>query len=236
MWLSPSKLSAMYQLICFDLDDTLWPCMPTIQYAEKSIYDWLIKNKPQIAEAYTVDQLREKRKQLLQQQPQLINDLSEARRVHLRQLATEFDDTDDWVDIAFNVFYEARQKVNLFDDVIPVLSTLKKNYQLVALTNGNAHIDKTGLSELFDFQLSAADVQAAKPDPAMFIRAIQQSGVTASQTLHVGDHPVHDIRGARNAGIDAVWMNRFDHPWDSTDTEPDLQFTNLFQLNDWLAT
>jgi len=226
----------MYQLICFDLDDTLWPCMPTIQYAEKSIYDWLMKNKPQIASAYNVDQLREKRKQLLQQQPQLINDLSEARRVHLRQLATEFDDTDDWVETAFDVFYQARQKVSLFEDVIPVLSDLKKNYQLVALTNGNAHIDKTGLSELFDFQVSAADVQAAKPHPAMFIRAIQQAGVSPSQTLHVGDHPVHDIRGARNAGIEAVWMNRLNHPWDSLDTEPEFQFTDLFQLNDWLAT
>lgn len=226
----------MYQLICFDLDDTLWPCMPTIQHAEKTLYDWLKSNKPKIAETYDSDQLREKRKLLLNEQPELINDLSAARRVHLRQLANEFNDTDDWIDVAFDIFYQARQKVNLFEDVIPVLSSLKENYTLVALTNGNAHISKTGLIDYFDFQVSAADVQAAKPHPAMFIKAIQQAGVSPAQTLHIGDHPVHDIRGARNAGIDAAWVNRFNQAWDSQEKEPKLQFSDLYQLKDWLAS
>lgn len=226
----------MYKLICFDLDDTLWPCMPTIQHAENSIYQWLVTHKPQIAQTYDIEQLRDKRKQLLKQQPELINDLSEARRVHLRQLAAEFNDSEDWIDTAFDVFYQARQNVNLFEDVIPVLSTLKKSYTLVALTNGNAHISKTGLSDYFDFQVSAADVQAAKPHPAMFVRAIQKAGVSPAQTLHIGDHPVHDIRGARNAGIDVVWVNRSDQVWNSQEKEPEYQFSDLYQLNDWLVS
>jgi len=225
----------MYKLICFDLDDTLWPCMPTIQVAEAAIYAWLSENKPQITEAYSNEELREKRKLLLKTQPQLINDLSEARRAHLRQLATEFNDSDEWIETAFDVFYQARQKVNLFDDVIPVLTSLKESYLLVALTNGNAHISHTGLADYFDFQVSAADVQAAKPHPAMFIKAMQQAGISPDKTLHVGDHPIHDIRGARNAGIDAVWINRFDQQWETEESAPELQFNNLYQLNDWLS-
>ncbi len=232
----------MYKLICFDLDDTLWPCMPTIQQAEQTLYNWLAQHKPQITGAYTTQQLREKRMQLIRAQPALMHDLSAARRVHLKQLADEFHDSDEWVETAFSVFYEARQKVNLFDDVLPVLSALKAQYTLAALTNGNAHISKTGLDAVFDFQVSAADVQLAKPDPAMFIRAMQQASVSAAQTLHVGDHPVHDIVGARNAGIDAVWIQRFEHTSESNrnllcdlKVQPVQHFTDLYQLQSWLS-
>jgi len=225
----------MYKLICFDLDDTLWPCMPTIHQAEQTLYDWLALHKPDITQVYTKDQLREKRLQLIQAQPKLIHDLSTARRVHLKQLASEFSDTDEWVESAFNIFYEARQKVTLFDDVIPILSSLKSQFALVALTNGNAHITKTGLAEYFDFQISAADVQAAKPDPAMFFSAMQKAGVSPQQTLHVGDHPLHDIQGARNAGIDVAWVRRFEQSWDLNEPQPEYQFTNLSQLQSWLS-
>ena len=225
----------MYKLICFDLDDTLWPCLPTIQFAEQAIYNWLSNNQPYITQRYTLDQLATKRKQLIKLQPELLNDLSEARRVHLRQLANEFNKQDDWIESAFDVFYQARQKVNLFDDVIPVLSRLKQKYTLVALTNGNAHISKTGLLDYFSFQISAADVMAAKPHPAMFVKAMQQANVAPSNTLHVGDHSLHDIQGARNAGIDAVWINRFNQLWDSNEPEATHQFTDLYQLEKWLS-
>jgi len=225
----------MYKLICFDLDDTLWPCMPTIQFAEQALYNWLIEFKPAITQAYDSEQLREKRKRLIQQRPELMHDLSAARKVHLKQLADETADTDEWVDTAFNVFYEARQKVNLYEDVLPILSVLKKNHILAALTNGNAHITKTGLSDYFDFQVSAADVLASKPDPAMFISAMHKAGVSPQQTLHVGDHPVHDIQGARNAGIDSVWLRRFSQSWDINEPEPEQQFDNLKQFYNWLS-
>jgi len=225
----------MYKLICFDLDDTLWPCMPTIQHAEKTLYDWLLQHKPQITQRYSSDQLREKRQQLIQARPELIHDLSAARREHLKALAIELDDSFDWIETAFNIFYEARQQVTLYDDVIPVLSALKSQYALVALTNGNAHISKTGLAEYFDFQISAADVQAAKPDPAMFIRAMKQANVSPEKTLHIGDHPLHDIEGARNAGVDSVWLKRFEQRWDLKIPQPAQQFSDLYQLQRWLS-
>ena len=225
----------MYKLICFDLDDTLWPCMPTIKQAEQTLYDWFATHKPYVTQAYSSKELREKRKRLLESQPELANDLSAARLVHLRQLATEFNDTDEWVETAFDVFYQARQNVMLYEDVIPVLTSLKEKFTLVALTNGNAHVSKTGLSEYFEFQISAADVQAAKPHPAMFVKAMQQTGVSPQQTLHVGDHPVHDINGARNAGIDAAWIKRFNQVWDIDGSPPEQQFRDLYQLEDWLS-
>lgn len=226
----------MYKLICFDLDDTLWPCSPTIERAEKALYDWLEQQQPLITRRYSSQQLRDKRKALLAARPELQHDLSAARRVHLLQLADEFGLSHSWVEPAFEVFYRARQQVQLFDDVLPVLDVLKQDFTLVALTNGNAHIRHTGLAEQFSFQLSAADVAAGKPHPAMFAKAMQRAGVTAQHTLHVGDHPLHDIQGARNAGIDAVWLRRFAQPWDDQFAEPAQAFSSLHDLQHWLCS
>lgn len=225
----------MYKLICFDLDDTLWPCLPTIMSAEKIFYDWLCEHKSHITQKYSIEQLQQKRKDLLKQHPQLLADLSEARRVHLRQVADEFNESHDWIEAAFDIYYQARQKVSLYEDVMPVLSCLKSHFKLVALTNGNAQYRLTGLQDVFEFQVSAADVQAPKPDPAMFVRAMQQAGVSAQQTLHVGDHPVHDIQGAYNAGVTGVWINRTKQLWDIEQPQPAQSFTDLFQLQDWLV-
>lgn len=209
--------------------------MPTIVLAEQILYDWLSQHKPKITQTYSIDQLRDKRKQLVISQPALMHDLSAVRRLHLKQLAVEFSYTEDWVETAFMVFYEARQNVTLFDDVLPTLTALKENHTLVALTNGNAHVTKTGLGNFFDFQISAADVMAAKPDPTMFFHAMEKAGVPAEETLHIGDHPVHDIQGAQNAGIDSVWIRRFEQKWGRLGAEPKNQFINLKQFYHWFS-
>ena len=219
-------LATEVKLLTIDLDDTLWPCMPTILRAETISYEWLSQYYPNITQSYSMDALREKRQQLMARQPELINDLSEARRAHFRELADEFDYNHDWIEAGFKIFHDARQQVDFYEDVLPVLDQLKTSYKLVALTNGNAEIGKVGLAHYFDFQISAADVSAAKPHPAMFIEAMRQSQVSPQQTLHIGDHVVHDIVGARNAGIRSVWVNREGDSW------PEQHFSADFEVKD----
>ena len=223
-------LKSHIRLLTIDLDDTLWPCLPTIMHAENTSYQWLQQRRPEITQRYSMDELRERRRRLMQQRPELFNDLSEARREHFRELADELGYDHDWIDEAFQVFLQARQKVDFFDDTLPVLARLKQSFKLVALTNGNAHIHKVGLGDYFDGQISAADVAAAKPDPAMFLEAMQRMKVHPEQTLHVGDHAVHDILGARNAGIASVWVNRQGQPWAESEFSPDHQVADLEQL------
>ena len=228
------NLKSRIKLLTIDLDDTLWPCMPTIMHAETISYQWLNTHLPRITQRYSIETLRDKRKQLLQREPLLINDLSEARRAHFRELADELDYDHDWIDEGFRVFHDARQKVSLYDDVLPVLEQLKSKFHLVALTNGNADIQKTGLGDMFDRQISAADVMAAKPDPAMFEKAMRYYEVTPDQTLHVGDHQVHDIEGAHRAGIAGIWVNRSHARWEEADFSADYEIADLSGLLDLL--
>lgn len=222
------------KLLTIDLDDTLWPCMPTIAQAEQATYDWLARHLPRITQRYSMDDLRNKRKLLMQNQPALRNDLSEARRAHFRELADELGYNHDWIEDGFKIFHSARQQVTYYDDVLPVLSELSSHYTLVALTNGNAQIELVGPDKrpgaLFAAQFSAADVQAAKPHPAMFERAMEFAGVTPQQTLHVGDHAIHDIEGAQAAGVRSVWLNRNHEPWQHTDLVADYEITDLYGL------
>ncbi|MFP8880995.1 MAG: HAD-IA family hydrolase [Myxococcota bacterium] len=67
-----------------------------------------------------------------------------------------------------------------------------------------ALLDDLGIAALVDVVVLASDVGAAKPDPALFERAMAQLRVSPDNTLVVGDHQEQDIAAARYAGLRAV--------------------------------
>ena len=228
------------KLLSFDLDDTLWPCEPTIIAAEASFYRFLEKRVPKITQQLSNDQIRLKRLAFLKQHPQYAHDLSVMRLESLKALASEFEEGDasvdeTWVDEAFQAYYEARQIVTLFDDVEETMDSLKKNYRLVAISNGNADIAKTGVSHWFEFAVSAADVGYMKPHPAVFQKVLKQSKCNETEILHIGDHQHHDIFGASQLGIRTVWLNRLDQPWEHQECEADFHIKSLTELPKLLA-
>ena len=218
------------KLLSFDLDDTLWPCMPTILAAEQAHYRWLNENVPAITSRYDIKQLREKRLALMVQNPYWAHDLSKVRTESLLALSEELDCGTDWVEAAFQVFYEARQDVTLFEDVEPVLDRLAKKYRMMALTNGNADISHTGISHWFEFAISAAEVGAKKSEPLIYQIALSQAGISARHGVHIGDDPVQDVLGAHRAGMISVWLNRKKKRWTQTNFQPDVEISSLHEL------
>ena len=138
-------MSKVIKVLSFDLDDTLWPCFPTIDRAEKLLYQWLSDQVPVITQHYDILQLHDKRRSLLKSHSDLAHDLTKLRIKSFEMLADEFELAADWIKPAFKIFYEARQQVVLFDDVTPVLDELNKDFTLVSLTNGNASTVETGV-------------------------------------------------------------------------------------------
>ena len=63
-----------------------------------------------------------------------------------------------------------------------------------------------GIENFFSFILDSTQEGVMKPDPRIFARAVEQGGVTAAETLHVGDLFGCDVLGACAAGIPAVWL------------------------------
>jgi len=52
--------------------------------------------------------------------------------------------------------------------------------------------------------------------------------------LHVGDDPITDVRGAREAGMRTIWFNPGGAPW-PTGRRPDAEIKSLRQLDDALT-
>jgi FMN hydrolase / 5-amino-6-(5-phospho-D-ribitylamino)uracil phosphatase len=218
------------KVLSFDLDDTLWPCLPTIQRAESRLFQWLTDYVPVITQRYDIEQLSEKRCSLIKSNPELAHDLTLLRIKSFERLAEEFELPHDWIEPAFEVFYEARQQITLFDDVKPVLDELKKSYQLVSLTNGNASTIKTGVDHWFDIALNSATVGKLKSEPDIYRQVQRLANIEAGQMVHVGDDPVNDVAGAKSAGVIAIWLNRKQQPWCLHSCQPDAVISSLHEL------
>lgn len=223
-------MSAGIELLTFDLDDTLWPCKPTIIAAEKILYEWMQRHVPAVTSRYDSLELRQKRLQFMRQRPELAHDMSRLRIESLHALCDEIDCEHDWIDAAFEVFFEARQQVRLYDDVAPVLDKLAGRYRLAAISNGNADIDRAGVSRWFDFAVSAADVGQQKPHAAMFETAMHRAGVGPAQTVHIGDDEHRDIFGALEVGIRAIWLNRSGKDWSHERCNAEHHIRDLSEL------
>jgi putative hydrolase of the HAD superfamily len=69
-------------------------------------------------------------------------------------------------------------------------------------------LDDIGLAPLLDGIVISAEAGVAKPDPAIFERALALAGVPADAAVHVGDTREVDFAGARAAGLRAIHLDR----------------------------
>jgi FMN hydrolase / 5-amino-6-(5-phospho-D-ribitylamino)uracil phosphatase len=194
--------------LTLDLDDTLWPVWPTIERAERTVHAWLVEHAPLAAAKYDALGLRRLRIELERTRPDLAHDLSGLRRESLRFALVDAGEDGSLAEPAFELFLEERNRVDLFEDVLPALEQLAARFPLVALTNGNADLARIGLDHLFVCKISARDVGAPKPDPRMFREACARLGLSPGDVLHVGDDVERDVRAALLAGLGAAWVVR----------------------------
>lgn len=62
-----------------------------------------------------------------------------------------------------------------------------------------------GITDYFDVILVSESEGLRKPDPAIFIRALQRLDLSPEETMYVGDHPVNDVEAGARAGLLGVW-------------------------------
>jgi putative hydrolase of the HAD superfamily len=199
--------------LTFDLDDTLWDNRRVLLEAEQALHDWLGKHYPRVTQRYSPEDMRRMRIELLQQEPDLRNHISELRKRALRQAARETGYDDALVEPAFTAFIEARHRITLYEDVRPGLQRLRAaGYRLGSITNGNADVHRLGIGHLFDFSLTAESVGHAKPHPRLFETACRLAAVQPAQLAHVGDEAETDLAGGLAAGVNVIWMNRLGQP------------------------
>lgn len=216
--------------ITLDLDDTLWPIGPVIMRAEGKLWSWLGEYFPKITETFSPEQAYALREEVMQKHWDQSHDFRFLRKTVLEHMAQTVGYSCDLVDGAFDVFDRARNDVELFPDVVPALEALNEHFSLVAVTNGNANLQRIGIRHLFHDVVTAVDVGSAKPAPPIFLEAVSRAGVGVQETLHVGDHPEIDIIGAQEAGLRTAWINRNGDGWPEHVAPPDAIVSTIAEL------
>ncbi|MEU3249439.1 HAD family hydrolase [Streptomyces sp. NPDC006997] len=130
-------------------------------------------------------------------------------RVFLGRDLTDAE-ADDWFD-RYLVHYEAAWA--LFPDVLPVLDALATSHRHAVLSNSSLLVQDRklrvlGVHHRFETILCAAELGVSKPEAAAFRAACDALGLAPHEVAYVGDHPEIDGRGAADAGLLSVWIDR----------------------------
>jgi putative hydrolase of the HAD superfamily len=216
--------------IAFDLDNTLWAVEPVLVRAEARVYAWLQEHCPRITAHLTLEDMRRAREALARREPHQAHDFTYLRTAALAGHAREHGYEEAMAARAFEVFLAARCEVELYPDVRPGLERLRSRFALATLSNGNADLERIGLSHWFSLTLNARQIGAAKPARRCFERLAEGLGVAPAALWYVGDDPYLDVEAARAAGLGTVWVNRGGQRWPDGLAPADLAVPDLTAL------
>jgi putative hydrolase of the HAD superfamily len=136
-------------------------------------------------------------------------------------------DTFDALDIAIDeatigiisdgYIEELPRRAYLFDGAIDVLDYLSRKYRLHIITNGFAGVQerKIATALIGGYFATVTDSETAgfkKPHPGIFTYALNRAGASAGSSLMVGDCIDADVKGALNAGMDAILFHEDANP------------------------
>src|SRR5438552_632864 len=66
--------------------------------------------------------------------------------------------------------------------------------------------DDAGIRPLFSVLVDSAHVGCAKPEPRIFLHALDALGLGPADATFVGDSPSRDMAGARAVGMRHIWL------------------------------
>lgn len=130
-------------------------------------------------------------------------------RVFLGRDLTDAE-ADAWFD-RYVAHYEAAWA--LFPDVLPVLDALAASHRHAVLSNSSLLVQDRklrvlGVRDRFEAVLCAAELGVSKPEADAFLAACEALRLPPHEVAYVGDHPEIDGRGAADAGLLSVWIDR----------------------------
>ena len=134
----------MIRALTLDLDDTLWPIEPVVLRAEAELDAWLAQHCPEVAAAWPIEAMRALRTRVHADNPELAHDFTALRKLSLAHVFEPFGHGEELVERAFEVFYAARNRVELYPDAGPALQRLAGRAVLRTDENGRIEITSDG--------------------------------------------------------------------------------------------
>ena len=131
----------------------------------------------------------------------------------LAQVAPELSefDRDNFFEIAYEHFAEPGVW-ELYPEVPGVLEQLQPHFQLAVVSNFDGRlrfiVQHLGISKFFEHIFISSEIEADKPDPEIFRRALKLTDLKPNEVLHVGDDPERDWKAATGAGLSIFRLER----------------------------
>ncbi len=100
---------------------------------------------------------------------------------------------------------------DFYPGIAEFLAEARKLFTLVVITNGPAFsqvpkVEAINLAEHVDHIIIGGQEPEQKPARSIFDKALRLANCKAHEAIHVGDSLATDIAGARNSGINSVWI------------------------------
>ena len=150
-----------------------------------------------------------------------------------QQLVREFSiENITWEELLQDYLNEFKNSCVPFPNLIGMLEQLKNNkLPLGMITNGMGQFQMDNIKALeiesyFDVILVSEWEGIKKPNPEIFLRALEKLNVSAQESIFIGDHPENDVKAAQNVGMKGVWKQ--DHQWEHV--EADAVVNDLSEL------
>lgn len=204
-----------YKCIFFDLDHTLWDYETNSREALFDLYGAFRLHERGVAVFDDFHlKFREVNVALWAQYDRGLITSDVIRKERFRQIFSSFDVYDDQLCDKISVEYLATcpMKPHVMPGAVETLEYLSQSYKLTVITNGFDEIQHVKLasgriSHFFDHLITSQRAGHKKPAREIFEFALQLNGISASEAIMIGDNPITDIGGARNASLDAILFN-----------------------------
>ena len=150
--------------------------------------------------------------------------------------ANDADVTPEEREEILGVYHE----LDVFPDVRDAIERVRDaGYDCYVLSNGNPEmleslIDHTDIEDLVEDTISADEVETFKPSAELYRHAAERTDTPIEEMVHVANL-WFDVPGAQHAGMQAVWVNRKDEPWEQFGDDPDLVVDTLHEFADELV-
>ena len=101
---------------------------------------------------------------------------------------------------------------HLFEGAVEILDYLILKYKLHIITNGfeevqHKKLKNSGIDHYFSTVTTSEEVGLKKPNPKVFLTALNKANSLPAQSVMIGDSLEADILGANNIGMQTIFYN-----------------------------
>ncbi len=136
----------------------------------------------------------------------------------------------------------SREYLKLYEGISELLDDLKKNGgNVYLLTNAQRsftwdELEMLGIRDKFDGIVISSDEECCKPDVHFYRIILDRYGLDPKETIMSGNDPVADIKGAKDAGLSALYIHTNLSPEFDANTNADFVIPNgdTLKMRDYL--